>query len=220
MDKKEKAKILYSAIGEIDEELISEAQGNKIKRKSKALILAPLVSVAAILLIITVSLSTVKLLAPKDSSLNLGGSNNAPLPENSETAGTPPSGSSSQDGNINGENLYVADGATLAFIEKSENRYSFKLVITKKQEAIEVTVRGEGTNEWGEPIFVISTTREFAELTHIPTSPPKIFVNGTESTKIPTSPGEYEITVDLSGLESDYLWRNYFTLSPFGNIFR
>ena len=48
----------------------------------------------------------------------------------------------------------------------------------------------------------------------------KITVNGEDVYEIPTSPGEYILTVDLSEFDPVYTWRSYFTISPFGNLFR
>ena len=215
MDKREKAELLYSAIGEIDEELILEAEN--AKKAADKRFMKPLLSVAAAILVLTVSITAIKLIFPLGSGLN---GNYAPPPEGSDGNGLTSPDGGSNGGDDGGENSLSVYGATLTLLQKEESKYFFKLVITEEQQAVDVSVRGEGVDEWGNPIFVISTTREFAELTHIPKTPPKIFVNGEEVKKIPTEKGEYELVVDLSVLDEGFLWRNYFTVSPFGNIFR
>ena len=55
---------------------------------------------------------------------------------------------------------------------------------------------------------------------HTVKSPPKITANGDSTNDIPTLPGEYILTVDLSALDSSHTWRDYFTISPSGDILR
>ena len=116
---------------------------------------------------------------------------------------------------------FYADGASLTYLGQNSGKYSFTLNITSKQERIDVILYGQGTDSYGNPISVISTTAPFAELTHIVISPPTLTVNGRSVNEIPVLPGEYSVTVDFSGIDmSKYLMRNYFAVYPFGNIFR
>ena len=138
------------------------------------------------------------------------------------TAG-PPTGDSmngSTGGSPGKSDILYADGASLVLLQQSGSVYTFRLTITKEQESIDVFLRGYGTDSFGEPIFVISTTADYAELTHTPLSPPKLRVNGAEVTKIPISPGEYSVTVDLTELDARYDWDDFFNIYPFGEIKR
>lgn len=216
MNKQEKAELLHNAIGDIDEELILEAESPK-KTLGYMDFLKPLSVCAAVFLLAFVSSFMVKNFDVGNNGLgndggifgdaNNGNSNNAVPPNDA--------GTSSTDNRV----LYTA-GATLEILDRAEGSYLFKLVITEKQEEIQVTVKGEGLSEHSEPTSYISTTAPYAVLTETPTAPPKILVNGVSAEAIPTDVGEYEITVDLTELDPSVSWRNYFTVSPFGNIFR
>lgn len=218
MDKKEKSALLFSAIGEIDDDLIKEASAPA--RRSSSVYKTPLAVCAAVFLIMIFFSGAVKLFMPSgsDGNANLGGDNmsNAPdLPLGDSTAGG--SQNSSQG---NSAAILYTDGASLKLLQKSDSVYTFKLIITKEQDSIDVIIRGSGKDEAGEPIFVISTTADYAELTHIPLSPPKIKIDGEDVTKITTAIGEYTLTVDLSSLEKGFVWEEMFTISPFGEIKR
>ena len=216
MNKQEKAKLLHNAMGDIDEELILEAE-----RPNKTLgymdFLKPLGVCAAVFLVAFVSSFMVKNFDMENNNMGSGGgifgdanggnSNNAAPPNDA--------GTSSPD-----DRIFYTEGASLEILERTEGIYRFKLVITEKLEEIQVTVKGEGLNEHYEPTSYISTTAPYAVLTETPTAPPKILVNGEAAEAIPTDVGEYEITVDLTELDPSVSWRNYFTVSPFGNIFR
>ncbi len=216
MNKQEKAELLHTAMSDIDEELVFEAE--KLKKPLGYIdFLKPLGVCAAVFLIAFVSSFMVKYFdgdkSGSGSSGLLGGTDGS----NNSNNALPPSdtgGSSAED-----DILYAA-GATLEILERGDGIYRFKLVITEKQEEIQVTVKGEGVNEHSEYTSYISTTAHYAVLTETPTSPPVIKVNGEYADAIPSEVGEYEITVDLSGLDASVNWRNYFTVSPFGNIFR
>lgn len=209
MKKKEFADRLHSAIGEIDDELIIEA--NEPSRSiNLTRFYKPALAVAALLLVCVVAIAMIKNLMP---SVGLDGG--AGGDQMNGNASPPP-----DSGNGSAKDVLYVNGASLELINRTSNTYTFKLIITERQDRIDVTLRGEGTDEWGEHIFVISTTAPFAELTHIAKAPPKITVNGESASEIPTLPGEYILTVDLSALDPSYTWRNYFTISPFGNIFR
>lgn len=119
-----------------------------------------------------------------------------------------------------GDTFYT-DGASLTYLGQDNGKYSFTLNITSAMERIDVILYGQGTDSYGNPISVISTTAPFAELTHIVIAPPTLTVNGRAASEIPVLPGKYSVTVDFSGIDmSKYLMRNYFAVYPFGNIFR
>lgn len=216
MNKQEKAELLHNAMGDIDEELILEAE---IPNKTLGYMdfLKPLGVCAAVFLLAFVSSFMVRNFGGVNNDLGSGGgifgdanggnSNNAAPPNDA--------GTSSPD-----DRVFYTAGASLEILERSEGIYRFKLVITEKQTEIQVTVKGEGQNEHSEPTSYISTTAPYAVLTETPTAPPKILVNGEASEAIPTDAGEYEITVDLTELDPSVSWRNYFTVSPFGSIYR
>ncbi len=214
MDIKKKSEKLYAAIGEINGILIEEAN-----KPNKAIIPSGTIkpaAIAAALIILTVSIPVIINLftfidlfvsgsnAPVESGDSMNGAASAPMS---------PGESQEQ------ISLYT-DGASLTLLNKANGIYTFELIIEKEQEEINVTVRGEGTDEFGEAVFVISTTADYAELTHIPKAAPVIKINGDIQSKIPNTEGEYVLTVDLSGLDSEYNWNNYFTVTPFGNISR
>lgn len=214
MDKKEKSAILFSAIGEIDDELIKEA--SYPTRKSSSVYKMPFVVCTAVFLIMIIFTGAVKLFMPSNISPGEDNMSNAPdFPLGDSAAG----GSQNSAQGNSAATLYT-NGASLKLLQKNGSVFTFKLIITKEQDSIDVIIRGYETDSFGEPIFVISTTADYAELTHIPLSPPKITIDGKEVTKIPTAIGEYTLTVDLSNLKKDYIWEEIFTISPFGNIKR
>lgn len=81
MDKKEKSALLFSAIGEIDDDLIKEASSPA--RRSSSVYKMPLAVCAAVFLIMIISSGAVKLFMPggSDGNANLGGDNMSNAPD-------------------------------------------------------------------------------------------------------------------------------------------
>ena len=214
MNKQEKAERLHNAIGEIDEELILEAE-----KPSKPIgyrdFVKPLAVCAAVFIFAVTITAVTKYFGgtptqPNDSSGALTGGSNS-----SNNAGSDGGTDNSAQGNA-----FYADGASLEILDRGEGVYLFKLVITEELSEIQVNVKGTGTDAYGETQSYISTTAPYTVLTEIPLAPPKIKVNGESTNALPTLPGVYEIEVDLSDLSPEVDWQNFFTITPFGKVFR
>ena len=214
MNKQEKAELLHNAIGEIDEELILEAE-KPAKPIGYRDFVKPLAVCASVFIFAVTITAVTKYFGrtptlPNDSSDALTGGSNS-----SNNAGADGGAGNSAQGNT-----FYADGATLEILDRGEGTYLFKLVITEEQAEIHVTVKGTGVDSYGEMQSYVSTTAPYTVLTEIPLSPPKIKVNGESTNALPTLPGVYEIEVDLSDLSPEVDWQNFFTITPFGRVFR
>ena len=204
-DKINGAKTLLEAMSYIDDDIIEEA-AEPYKRRSFGIRQGATVAACVALIAITAAV----LYATLSNNLYTGNSNSA---DGSASGASGPLG--------NTDDTYYVNGASLTPTGKDGNLYTFTLSITEKQERIDISLYGSGVDEYGNDILVISTTAPYAELTHIPIARPKITVDGKAADEIPTDIGNYEITVDFSDIDmSKYLMRNYFTVYPFGNVFR
>ena len=191
---------LLRAIGEIDDELIKEAQ-TPYKRVFTPLTRG-LTIAASVVLISAAVLSASDLFLPKAFD-NVAG-DAAPAPENNSNPGML-NAIKSKYGYIYG---IVRDGYKISFeIEIFENY--------DKDFDIELY----GKNKLSGALAICTTTDKTNGYELILS--PKITVNGDVQDKLPTSVGIYSVTLDFSDIaETDYTWEEYLIISEFGRIYR
>ena len=200
---------LLAAIGEIDDSLIAEAEQYEGRGRVS---LYKKLSVAACLLIVSAGIVGAVHLFPKPNF-------------DAETSEPPTDSGLKNDGVINGIEstggiIEMSFGA-LRQLSREGNVYTFVMTLYEQTERQDITLRGSGCDQWGEPILVISTTAPFAELTHIPVAPPMLKVDGVNADTLPTAVGEYTVEVDLSPLiDAGYEPDGYFVFGSFGRISR
>lgn len=200
---------LLAAIGEIDDSLIAEAEQYEGRGRVS---LYKKLSVAACLLIVSAGIVGAVHLFPKPN-FDVG------------TSEPPTDSGLKNDGVINGiestGGIIEMSFGTLRQLSREGNVYTFAMTLYEQTERQDITLRGSGCNQWGEPILVISTTAPFAELTHIPVAPPMLKVDGVNADTLPTAVGEYTVEVDLSPLiDAGYEPDGYFVFGSFGRISR
>ena len=197
-----KNELLLRAIGEIDEELIAGADSYK----GHGVPIRRYLSLAACLfLVVTAVLFMARNILPK-FDVGLGGA--APESPDKEFA------------NGAGETMIYKDFGDATVIPSADGtRFTVYMCLYESVERMDLIFRGEGYDEYGEPIFIISTTADLAELTHVPVEPPRITVNGADATALPTEAGNYTVTIDVSHLtEAGYSLDGYFVLGAFGRV--
>ena len=200
-----KNEILLKAIGEIDDELIADAD----RYERRGVPLRRYLSLAAcLLLVVTAVLFMAENLLPK-FDVDLSGGAAAP-------------GDADMESNMAG-GFMINESFGEATVFRSADGLCFTIYMTlyESVEFNDLIFRGEGIDAYGEPIFIISTTAAYAELTHIPVEPPRITVNGEAATTLPAEAGSYRIEIDVSHLEAaGYSLDEYFVLGAFGRVDR
>ncbi len=199
---------LLAAIGEIDDGLIAEAE--RYEGRGKVSLYKKL-SVAACILIVSAGIA--------------GAARLFLQPQFDADKAEPPNDPGLNDGMVNGiestGGIIEMSFGSLKQLSREGNVYTFVMTLYEQTERQDITLRGSGYDQWGEPIFVISTTAPFAELTHIPVEPPRLTVNGSTADTLPTAPGEYTVEIDLSPLiDAGYEPDGYFVFGSFGRISR
>ena len=194
-----KNELLLRAIGEIDDELIAGA--DSYKRRS-APITRYLSLAACLFLVVTAVLFMAENILPK-FDVDLGGA--APESPDYEFS--------------NGAAMIYKDFGEAEVFTSDGVHFTVYMTLYEDVEQMDLIFRGEGYDEQVEPIFIISTTAAYAELTHIPVEPPRIKVNGADATSLPTEAGTYTVTIDVSHLtEAGYTLDPYLVLGAFGSV--
>ena len=194
---------LLKAIGEIDEELIAGADSYK----GRGVPIRRYLSLAACLfIVVTAVLFMARNILPK-FDVGLGGSAAPGSPDKEFTNGA-------------GETMIYKDFGDAMVIPSADGlHFTAYMTLYESVERMDLIFRGEGYDEYEEPIFIISTTADLAELTHVPVEPPRITVNGADATALPSEAGNYTVTIDVSHLtEAGYSLDGYFVLGAFGRV--
>ena len=200
---------LLAAIGEIDDRIIEEAERWSGRG---GIPLYKRLSVAASVLIVSIGIIGSLLIFTPVFDGDLAGDAAPEMPDKNEEM---------MNGVTNQGGTMQTSFGTLRLLARDGESYTFELTLTEQMERQDITLRGSGYDQWGEPIFVISTTAPFAELTHIPVEPPRLKINGADADTLPTAPGEYTVEVDFSPLtEAGYTPDEYFVFGDFGRISR
>ena len=201
---------LFAAIGQIDEGLILEAESFGARRRAR--FKQNLTAVACMLVISAGVVGALHALGPV---LNPDAGSAAPGENHF-------SGTTSDKFNDGSEDaMKIFDFGTAELVSRSESGYTLYIELYKSVGRQDVIFRGSGTDEQGEPIFIISTTADYAELTHIPVDPPRLTVNGATVISLPTEPGKYTVEIDVSHIiEAGYILDDYFILGDFGRFQR
>ncbi len=194
---------LLLAVGEIDDELIAKAEGYRARPYAA---LRRNLSIAACLLIVSIGVvGAFRLFGPK---FDMAGGNMAP-----GAAGD------KEENYMDGAMTNDSYGSVEIVSREGGSRFTVYITLYEQVERHDVIFRGSGTDQYGEPIFIISTTADYAELTHIPVAPPVLKVNGNVATTLPTEPGSYTVEIDVSHVvEAGYDLDDYFVLGIFGQI--
>lgn len=219
MSKKED--LLLLAIGEIDDDLIEEA--NEPYRKPKFLGTRAFATIAASLLVVIGIIAGLRLFDIPLFDMNAGGSGNASPPGNGGDFGG--GVGSGDEGSEDGSNESTGDDGlhnpitsitinegSLYLTDSGGYRYVFTLTLTSEIERIDAIF----TMYLGSEEFIVAT--DGADLdgkNSIGT--PKLYVDDVLSLSIPRTPGTYEISFDLSEYTSaGYSLGNRILISPFG----
>ncbi len=216
MSKKED--LLLLAIGEIDDDLIEEA--NEPYRKSKFWNTRAFATIAASLLVVIGIIAGSRLFDIPLFDMNAGG--NASPPGGGDFGGGVGSGDEgSEDGSneTTGDDglhnpitsITINDGS-LSLTDSGGYRYVFTLTLTSEIERIDAIF----TMYLGSEEFIVAT--DGADLdgkSSIGT--PRLYVDDVLSLSIPRTPGTYEISFDLSEYtDAGYSVGNRILISPFG----
>ena len=190
---------LLLAIGEIDESIIAEASAD-YKRKfvfnKKALAVAASVAVVAV----TISMLPGLLLGRLDK--DAAGGDAAP----------------EMNGGMleSGKDVRVESYGSLTYNgKKSDDKFSFTLIIvTDATSPIDIYLYDNDPD-----VSIVYTTANNMP-SDMEVRRPTITVNGEAASALPTTAGEYEITINFDGLEETVKWNNLFKVGDFGDFHR
>lgn len=202
--------MLYKAIGKIDDKYISEADSPYFSLKSRLLKYGSIA--ASVLLVITVSIYAALY-------IYLGGIGNDDLGGNSAN-GSNSSGAldgGSHAGGSTGSSqplssIRYSKFGSLELTEQLNDTVTFKLTVTSKHEPIHPHFE-----LYRDGITYISSTKDVSAENGFALSAPKIIVNGSEVTAVPTEIGEYTVTFIVPELsDGEYTLDDIFYVEPFG----
>ena len=101
-----------------------------------------------------------------------------------------------------------ASGSSITFVDKTDYKYSFYINLTEDIEALNMYIYGYPM-EGGQPSFkspVVATTSDAPPSGYTVIDMPRLLVDGVEATALPTAAGTYLVTVDLSKIQSNYMF--------------
>lgn len=108
-----------------------------------------------------------------------------------------------------GDRSYNSEsGSYIAFVDKTDYRYSFFVSLTEDIESLNVYIYGYPM-ENGQPSFkspIVATTSDAPPSGYTVVDMPRLLVDGQEATSLPTEAGTYLITVDFTKIQSNYMF--------------
>lgn len=213
-----KEELLLLAIGEIDDDLIEEATVPYVRPriftpKGISAIAASFILIIGIFLGIR-NMDLFKFMDAYGGNAAPESSNNGTMDGNEEGSGNA-SGDYVGSGDLHDPVTSITiDGGTLTLTDSGGYRYGFTLTVTEQIPKIDAIFRVFRDGEE----FTVSTEgapHGYGEVI----GSPNVYVNGVISSEIPTSPGVYEISFDLSEFtDNGYDIGNRILIEPFGTF--
>lgn len=188
---------LLLGIGEISEDIIAEASA---EYKRKFTLNKKTLSIAASVAVVALTIALLPGLLLGRFNKNDAGGDAAP-----EMDG----------GLMNGSvDVFEEDFGTLIYKgKKADGTFSFTLIIvTEAPSPIDVYLYSQDST------IVYTTAQSVSDVTEI--RRPQITVNGEAKDAIPTTAGEYDITIRFDGLEETVKWKSLFRIENFGDLHR